>query len=516
MKLIIVDDEKITRSGLISSINWEQLGIDKVIEASDGSEGLRLCLAEKPDIILTDMRMPRMDGVTMTEKLREDLPDSAVIFMSGYSDREYLKAAIHLKAVSYVEKPLDTSEVSEAIRLAAEHLSEKGLVKRGRSVELAENESRLVELMTHVPEPHTFDEVPLPEPMTSDDHFTALIIELAGDTDTSRMHQASLDLAPFFARHHLNEIHFIKENCRVCYFVYGSRDTGSALPSLCSDIKRFCEGYDIRCLVIGDTCHGILHAYESYTSAVVLLQQAFFCDSGTILANTDEMTRTPSIIRDCSGDYASALESGNMDSAIKVLDEIRSQFMPPCRLLPSQVKDIYYQLFLLLQKAARKSQLSEIMLKGDQSIYDMVENAESLNSLHEELSRCSSEYFEGLSSRDTGSNMVFAIKEFIRQNYQNESLSIKSVSDHVNRSATYVCTFFKGETGLTLNQYITGYRIERAQEMLSDPRYKITDVAARVGYADVNYFGKIFKKVTNVSPSEFRSSLSSGRESYPS
>ena len=246
---------------------------------------------------------------------------------------------------------------------------------------------------------------------------------------------------------------------------------------------------------------------------MILLQETFFNKPGTVLSNSDDMSQSPPMIKDFSADYAEALEKGEAGAVDQVLDDIRSQFKPPCRLLVSQVKDIYYQLFLKLQKAARKSQMTEILLKGNNSIWDMVENADSLDLLHGELERCTGEYLDGLSERDTGSNMVFAIKEFIRQNYQNESLSIKSVSDHVNRSAPYVCTFFKAETGLTLNQYITGYRIERAQEMLADPRYKITDVAARVGYNDVNYFGKIFKKNTNVSPSEFRNTLSSEKDS---
>ena len=104
--------------------------------------------------------------------------------------------------------------------------------------------------------------------------------------------------------------------------------------------------------------------------------------------------------------------------------------------------------------------------------------------------------------------MIFTIKEFIHQNYQNESLSVKSISDHVMRSAPYVCTFFKSETGQTLNQYITEYRVEKARSLLEDPRYKITDVAEKVGYLDVNYFGKIFKKTVGLSPSEYRGKMS--------
>ena len=86
----------------------------------------------------------------------------------------------------------------------------------------------------------------------------------------------------------------------------------------------------------------------------------------------------------------------------------------------------------------------------------------------------------------------------------NETLSVKDISDHVFLSTSYVCTFFKNETGQTLNQYLTEYRMEKAKQLLSDPRYKITDISSRVGYSDGNYFGKSFKKYTGFSPSEYR------------
>ena len=118
MKLLIVDDEMLTRTGLISSISWENLGIDEVYEASDGIEGLKMAEKHKPEIILSDVRMPRMNGIDMLYKVRENAPDTVFIFMSGYSDKEYLKAAIKLRAVNYVEKPLDLVEIEQAVRTA--------------------------------------------------------------------------------------------------------------------------------------------------------------------------------------------------------------------------------------------------------------------------------------------------------------------------------------------------------------------------------------------------------------
>ena len=109
MKLLIVDDEELTRVGVISSINWQSIGIDEVLQADDGMNGLEMARMHKPDIILCDVRMPRLDGIQMLEQLEIILPDVVPVFMSGYSDKEYLKAAIKLKAVNYIEKPLDLS-----------------------------------------------------------------------------------------------------------------------------------------------------------------------------------------------------------------------------------------------------------------------------------------------------------------------------------------------------------------------------------------------------------------------
>ena len=115
MKLLIVDDEKLTREGILKSLPLEKLGIHHTFMADDGVHGLEIALKEKPDLILTDVRMPRMSGVEMAEEILKALPNAIILFMSAYSDKEYLKAAIKLKAVSYVDKPLDMNELTEAL-----------------------------------------------------------------------------------------------------------------------------------------------------------------------------------------------------------------------------------------------------------------------------------------------------------------------------------------------------------------------------------------------------------------
>ena len=96
MKLLIVDDEELTRTGVISSLDWSSLGIDEVIQADDGVHGLETARLYKPEIILCDVRMPRMDGITMLERLEKLLPDSVAIFMSGYSAQS---SQLHRKTI---------------------------------------------------------------------------------------------------------------------------------------------------------------------------------------------------------------------------------------------------------------------------------------------------------------------------------------------------------------------------------------------------------------------------------
>ena len=100
--LLIAEDEPYTRDVLVHYIPWQELGITQVLEAGNGQAALELALAHRPDIVLCDVRMPRLDGIAMLEQLEEILPDIVPVFMSGYSDKEYLKAAIKLKAVNYI------------------------------------------------------------------------------------------------------------------------------------------------------------------------------------------------------------------------------------------------------------------------------------------------------------------------------------------------------------------------------------------------------------------------------
>lgn len=129
MKLLFVEDEFYTRFGILQSVDWVSLGIDHVESASNGQEGLQK-LSCQPDILLTDIRMPYISGLDIAKQLKRDDPDSEVIILSSYSDKEYLFTAISLSAVSYIEKPVQLDELTNALRQAVQRRKQSLMLRQ--------------------------------------------------------------------------------------------------------------------------------------------------------------------------------------------------------------------------------------------------------------------------------------------------------------------------------------------------------------------------------------------------
>lgn len=125
MKILIADDERYTREGLAEGIKWEEMGIYELLQARNGAEALNIANWYRPDIILTDIRMPKMDGIAFAEAIHEASPETEIIFMSGYMEINYLKSALKLSVIDYIEKPVDLRAVSAAIKKAVEKIRDK-------------------------------------------------------------------------------------------------------------------------------------------------------------------------------------------------------------------------------------------------------------------------------------------------------------------------------------------------------------------------------------------------------
>lgn len=516
MKLLIVDDEELTRTGVISSINWEEIGITDILQADDGMNGLEMAQKYKPEIILCDVRMPRMDGITMLEHLESLLPDTVAIFMSGYSDKEYLKAAIKLKAVNYIEKPLQPAEIRQAVIEARELYLQKMRSHYGEVMQSVEVASRLALQLT-APYGNNKDTIShlikeLSLTITPETSFTSLIIKLDSFADFAAYDTSVYeDFQNFLKSQQMDCIFAEKRGHHLVYFIFCSTQPSKEVFSLIGNYLNFlCASYENYYIAMGETVKGIAHAYQSYESAVILLQSSFFFPNRTLLtpAVFQEEPRLEKALPDSFEKlFAESLSAKAPGHTDELLEKLYLFFEKNHTLFPNQAKDLYYKLFLLVENARTQQQLNTGLSEKEKNISDAMEHCFTFEQLHQTLFNRVHQFFEDVQNTVQENSTIFLIKEYISQNYMKESLSVKDISTHVFLSTSYVCTFFKNETGQTLNQYLTEFRMKKAKELLMDPRYKITEISSRVGYSDGNYFGKSFKKYSGYSPSEFREKL---------
>lgn len=512
MKLLIVDDEKITRDGLISSISWEDLGIHSIAQADDGIHALEIAGEFHPDIVLSDIRMPRLNGIDMAYKLQKMNPNLSLIFMSGYSDKEYLKAAIRLKAVTYVEKPIDPEEISSAIKDACKEVEQLQKSADSAALSISYSRSRLAESLSNSPRasqpfPHAED-LDFSFPLEDNTPFFSLIIKFwsppADQYDNAG--QLSSRLTASLENQKLQEIHFIKQERLFICHIWGFREFSNSRKELLgADLIRILNEYGLKYhILIGKNVSGARNIFNSYNSAVIEMQNSFFYPENTcwIYQHHDNYAPFPDLseLQIHSRFYDSLLKK-EQDLTISVVENLFQQLLTQKNVLPNQIKELYYSLFQDIRKAYTALQIE---FSGKDNFWGIISACESIFQLQELLLDRINTFFSDSESRVEENSTIYLIKDFIAKHYQDESLSIKDISAHVFLSSSYVCTIFKNETGMTLNQYLTDYRIERAKKLLADPRNKISDISAAVGYSDGNYFGKTFKKMVGVSPSEYR------------
>ena len=512
MKLLIVDDEELTRGGLSNALDWNSLGIDEIFLADDGTNGLSIALREEPDIVLCDVRMPRMDGIAMLERIEFHQPDIAAIFMSGYSDKEYLKAAIKLKAINYIEKPIQPKEIEAAILHAIEQRKQAIRRRNAESVTTNMIAGQLAFQLT-VPYASCRDTVnDLCEKFNERDsmdkfHYNATFIVKLEDApenpDTlSRLYQ---ELGEFLTPMHLHVIYTEKRMHHLVYHVYGSIEpSGNTLSLIAEKLGTLFAPFGSYYIAIGDVVSGISNVCHSYESAVILLQSSFFFEPGTILTSQDpglSSTLNPDTFLDTISRCALAISELDFTDIHSVLAQLHDICAHSTGLMPNQLKSAYYDLFSAIHRVRREQKL----LPDDyKNIMDIMDSCFSFFTLHTLLTEHIDALFQDMEQKEPEHATIYLIRDYVNAHYQENGLSVKDISAYVHLSASYVCTFFKNETGNTLNQYITEFRMEKAKLLLSDPRYRISDISAEVGYSDGNYFGKSFKKYTGFSPSEYR------------
>ncbi|NLV35537.1 MAG: response regulator [Clostridiaceae bacterium] len=525
LKVIIADDEITTRESLKEYVRWDAFGIDDVRTAKDGLDALRLAEQTSPDILITDVRMPKMDGIVLATRIRELYPDCRIIFISGYSDKEYLKSAIHLKAVSYIEKPIDLEEVESVVGRAVDAWREderrrtdaeqlKSSVTQSRPYIRQEIVLDLIKGNTDKKALiRKFDDSFLTTTQAGSVAAGSVKLNWKPDVDVKQQSDLRHGILELFCDGELFDQSAIiagitpEDNVALIFSNPAVKSLGSSdLPrTILERLNDLSKGYFSASIGIGPRVIGIADVAESYSLALSAQNMQFYSGSNRIYYynSYDERRYIPK--KNLFSDFQSLLKKDNMEGALELVRKLTQNVRRTADQQIDHIKNIYFNLLLLIFEAARDRNLIDPVDEAEKTyIWQEINNIQSLEECSEYIASNLSAVFSKFDNTDSVSRKIYEISKYIKENYSDKNLSIQMIADNVHFSQTYLCSFYKKSTGSTLNEYITQVRIEKAKELLQDGSIKLYEVAVSIGFTDPNYFSTLFKKIVGCSPSEYR------------
>lgn len=532
--IILVDDEEEVRKSIIKQIDWESAGFQVVGDAENGEDALEKIEVLEPDVVLTDIRMPYMDGLTLAEKIRQRYPSTKVVIFSGYDDFEYAQKAIKLNVTEYILKPVNVEELTSILKRIKYNLDEEIEEKRNVS-RLRENYRKSLPIireqffndMVHRRLADDLIESKLREydiPITGARKWIIAAIDVEKSDDRSKktlsLHEEE-ELIPISVMQIVREK--LKSYCRFSLFqstaeagmvVIAALDddnttTGliDVLGDICKETKRILEVPVT--IGIGHSVTGLSKIAGSYQSAVEALGYKAVVGSGiTIYINDMEPVGSGKLEFDNSdeSDFISAVKFGPDEKIEAVMVRISGKLESARVHYRQQQVYVFGVLNTVIQMIQQYDLNLEEILGGELEYLSVIDKLQKREEFGEWLLKTARKMNQAINQeRDmTTRQVIQQARQYIMDNYQNPDLSVEMICRHLHMSPAYFSTMFKKETGQAYIAYLTEIRLNKAVELLNKTDDKTYVIASKVGYQEQNYFSYVFKKKFGVSPTKFR------------
>ncbi len=500
MRVVIVEDEPNTRNGIIKIIE-KYTSHEVVAGESDGEAGLEKVLTLHPDVVITDINMPKMDGLAMIHKIREAGIMTSAVLLTGYSEFEYAQRAIQLSVAEYLLKPLDVEDIIEVLGTVEKKLSKN-------KVEQVSAEQLLFSLLTGDGNDEEMVQKQFAEKIRKqkDQVISMFLIQsesILEDT-TNQMAEVlkdSLDaicLTGFFIfklPYEKQILVMISDGQNVKYLktifktliLKELKEKGEFLIS-------YGELGSLSCLK--DT----LKQMQEYLSYTFVFQDQCVIDRELVENQFFERVEYPEYLeRGVKRDIRNGNKEGIRRNARK-FEEMVIQSREEPKVIKNHTvrfvmaalntardlmknKDIE-ALYQYLLNDMMKTGIREIFLNNYWKVIDMLADDREKDAL-------------------TGNGMILNVIEFIRQNYDKD-VSLSDAADLVGITPEYLSKLFTREMGINFCTFLGEFRVSIAKKLLATGNYKIHEVAEMVGYKDTKYFNKVFRSIMGVSPSDYR------------
>ncbi|HZG86302.1 response regulator transcription factor [Paenibacillus sp.] len=495
IRVLLADDEPLIRYGIKASVDWEREGFRLVADVANGADALAVMETETIDILITDIKMPIMDGLALTKKAMALHPGIKVVFVSSYNDFEYVREGLRLGVVDYILKPsLEPEDLLQIVKKCAEAIRAEGRVPR----DAAEDDLRERRGYEHTLKRflvHRSQAAPAGRfPPWLDGAYTAAYAALHRQGEADGFLNKSIVADSFVDL-------FYAENPRGIVFPTSESEMFCLLPFEEAPERRFGKLRDAMRSENGtDVSFGCVASrgtddlQRAYDCSKQACRRSFFRGAGIYRFEEAD----PSI-RDASGeDLPRMLESipdPNGEALAEAVGRWRARWTaggkPPdalkeeaCRVLSQRFKHAIdpYALVECFDLLFASETFDELCRR-------LLEQIAELSKIGPELA--------------APQNPVGKALEYIRRHYL-ETITLQQVADYVHVSKNYFSILFKKTMGCNFIDYLIDLRIQKAKELLLRTDLKIYEIAEQSGFNDTKYFSKLFKKVIGLSPNEFR------------
>nr|WP_024836245.1 response regulator [Clostridium sp. 12(A)] len=530
--IILVDDEEEVRKSIIKKIEWQAAGFHVVGDAENGEDAMEKIEMLEPDVVLTDIRMPYMDGLQLAEKVRQRYPSMRVVIFSGYDDFEYAQRAIKLNVSEYILKPVNVEELTSILKRIKENLDLEIEEKRNLS-RLREKYRKSLPIireqffneLVHKNLKKDLAEQKLREydiPILGARKWMLAAIDVEeGDVVESLSLHSEEELIPISVMQIVREK--LEGYCRFALFQSASEAdmvvitaldednsiTGltDVLGDICKETKRILKVPVT--IGIGHSCEDISGIPKAYQSAVDALGYKAIAGNGsTIYINDMEPVGSGKLEFDSltEGELISAIKFGpeeKIESSVKNIMEKMKTAKVHFRQQQIYMIGIFNSIIQMMQQYDLA--LEDIMGEELESMV-LFDKLKKIEEFGQWLLRIAGKLNHLINQeRDmTTRQVIQEAKQYILDNYQNPDLSVEMICRHLHMSPAYFSTVFKKETGQAYIAYLTEVRLNKAVELLNKTDDKTYIIASKVGYQEQNYFSYVFKKKFGVSPTRYR------------
>ena len=541
LKIFLAEDEVVVRETIKRMIPWEELGFELVGEAADGEMALPLLIRQQPDLLITDIKMPFMDGLTLARLAKKEIPGLKVVILSGYDDFNYAKQAIGIGVEDYLLKPITKNALIERLseirsRYEHEKTQKEYYEKFQREMQAYEKNSSRDFFEALVDGSMDMMEVyKRAEKLGLDivaEAYNVLIFTMNCDEDFSGQRDEyssweaeSLELLENFFAGHSSAMLFRSNIFSYGVLLKGQRETIEENTRACVDeIRKILSRQDGRrewFLAVGQSVERLSQIQKSYHTASRAFSQRYLYDENILYYDEMETMEHPGGQAETEDNaYLQKVDVNALNPAIlqkflsNGLQEETENFVKDYFYAIGQepMESLVFRNYVILN--VRFSVISFIKGLGcDTNEMESADTeevlAESGKNMESAIAYAKKMISQAIEIRDQNSgnknrSILKTAVDFIDSHYMDEEISLNTVANVANVSSNHFSALFSQNMGQTFIEYLTSLRMDKAKELLRCTSKRSSEIAGEVGYKDAHYFSYLFKKTQGMTPSEYR------------